>query len=441
MVAEASFGLQYEGPPGYLHGGMSGLLMDQMLGTAAIAAGRWGMTAHLELDYRGPVPLDTPVVLRAWVAQEHGRRTTMAGSIAPAAEPERVLVEVTGVFVTPREDALADLLRRGGRRLRAAPPAAPGHRRHRAGRRTHRDRRRAVRPGPPARSAGQVLLALREELAEADPAERKAEGDRRSQRATSPPSSPLPRPQDDRVLSEEAVDDTAPPLTADRVWIVDPLDGTREFSEPGRALRLGGARGAVGARGRGRGRRPDGGRGRAAGAGARCSPPTRRRSCRRCLPGRCGWRCPGPAHRRSPGPPRLALGAVLVPLGSAGYKAMAVVRGEADAYVHAGGMHQWDSAAPVAVARAAGLFTARLDGSPLVYNGADTWLPDLVVCRPELADRVLSAVHSPLTAPPAAADQPLHQADQQRHPEEPAPRPRGYPGTQRGPERGVQARG
>ncbi|GAA4332094.1 PaaI family thioesterase [Klenkia terrae] len=107
VVAEASFGLQYEGPPGFLHGGMSGLLMDQMLGTAAIRAGRWGMTAHLELDYRGPVPLDTPVVLRGWVAEEHGRRTTMAGSIALAAEPERVLVEVTGVFVTPREDTLA----------------------------------------------------------------------------------------------------------------------------------------------------------------------------------------------------------------------------------------------------------------------------------------------------------------------------------------------
>ncbi|SDP63172.1 Thioesterase superfamily protein [Klenkia soli] len=107
VVAEASFGLQYEGPPGFLHGGMSGLLMDQMLGTAAIRAGRWGMTAHLALDYRGPVPLDTPVVLRAWVAEEHGRRTTMAGSIALAADPDRILVEVSGVFVTPREDKLA----------------------------------------------------------------------------------------------------------------------------------------------------------------------------------------------------------------------------------------------------------------------------------------------------------------------------------------------
>jgi 3'(2'), 5'-bisphosphate nucleotidase len=87
-----------------------------------------------------------------------------------------------------------------------------------------------------------------------------------------------------------------------------------------------------------------------------------------------------------------ALGGVLVPLGSAGYKTVAVARGEADAYVHAGGMYQWDSAAPVAVARAAGLTTCRLDGSPLVYNDPDPWLPDLVVCRPELAARVLAAV-------------------------------------------------
>jgi 3'(2'), 5'-bisphosphate nucleotidase len=86
------------------------------------------------------------------------------------------------------------------------------------------------------------------------------------------------------------------------------------------------------------------------------------------------------------------LGAELVPLGSAGYKTVAVARGEADAYVHAGGMYQWDSAAPVAVAVAAGLTACRLDGSPLVYNDPDPWLPDLVVCRPELAARVLAAV-------------------------------------------------
>ena len=82
----------------------------------------------------------------------------------------------------------------------------------------------------------------------------------------------------------------------------------------------------------------------------------------------------------------------LVALGSAGYKTLAVVRGEVDAYVHAGGMYQWDSAAPVAVARAAGLTACRLDGSPLVYNSPEPWLPDLVVCRPELAEPILAAV-------------------------------------------------
>jgi 3'(2'), 5'-bisphosphate nucleotidase len=87
-----------------------------------------------------------------------------------------------------------------------------------------------------------------------------------------------------------------------------------------------------------------------------------------------------------------ALGAELVPLGSAGYKTVAVARGEADVYVHSGGQYQWDSAAPVAVARAAGLTTTRLDGSPLVYNAPDPWLPDLVVCRPELAERVRRAL-------------------------------------------------
>ena len=84
--------------------------------------------------------------------------------------------------------------------------------------------------------------------------------------------------------------------------------------------------------------------------------------------------------------------AELVPLGSAGYKTVAVARGEVDAYVHSGGQYQWDSAAPVAIARASGLTTCRLDGSPLIYNDHDPWLPDLIVCRPELADRILDAI-------------------------------------------------
>ena len=81
-------------------------------------------------------------------------------------------------------------------------------------------------------------------------------------------------------------------------------------------------------------------------------------------------------------------------MGSAGAKAMAVVLGEADIYVHDGGMHQWDSAAPVAVARAAGLHTSRIDGSPFVYNQRETWLPDLIICRPEFVEPVMKALWS-----------------------------------------------
>ncbi|MEX3648762.1 inositol monophosphatase family protein, partial [Mycolicibacterium porcinum] len=87
---------------------------------------------------------------------------------------------------------------------------------------------------------------------------------------------------------------------------------------------------------------------------------------------------------------REALDGTLVEMGSAGAKVAAVVRGVADVYVHAGGQYEWDSAAPVAVARAAGLHTSRIDGSRLVYNSADPTLPDLIVCRPELAERVLA---------------------------------------------------
>ena len=89
-----------------------------------------------------------------------------------------------------------------------------------------------------------------------------------------------------------------------------------------------------------------------------------------------------------------ALDAELVPMGSAGAKTMAIVQGIADVYAHAGGQYQWDSCAPVAVARAAGLHTSRLDGSPLVYNERDPYLPDLLVCRPELAERVIEAARS-----------------------------------------------
>jgi 3'(2'), 5'-bisphosphate nucleotidase len=190
------------------------------------------------------------------------------------------------------------------------------------------------------------------------------------------------RPQD-VIFSEEAPDDLGR-LDVERVWIVDPLDGTREYREPGRhdwAVHV--ALWSVGE----------------LTAAAVALPAL----------GELLVTEPAPRVPASPGgpvriavsrtrPPALAaavaeaLGGELVPLGSAGYKAVAVARGEVDAYLHAGGLHQWDSAAPVAVARAAGLTTCRIDGTPLVYNQADPSLPDLVVCRPELADRVLAAV-------------------------------------------------
>lgn len=106
--AEATLGLPYEGPPSYLHGGMSGLFMDQLLGAAAIAAGLWGMTARLEIDYRRPVPLQAPLVFRAGVTENAGRKCIVTGTIAQAAEPDRPLVEARGVFVMPRTEVAAE---------------------------------------------------------------------------------------------------------------------------------------------------------------------------------------------------------------------------------------------------------------------------------------------------------------------------------------------
>ena len=143
VVAEVTLGLAYEGPPSYVHGGMSALFMDQLLGAAAIADGLWGMTAHLELDYRRPVPLQTPLVLRARVAENVGRRCVVTGTIATASAPDTVLVEARGVFVTPRAGEGGGLLRGDHRRLRGAPTARPAHR---------RDRRRAGLTGRHARA-------------------------------------------------------------------------------------------------------------------------------------------------------------------------------------------------------------------------------------------------------------------------------------------------
>ena len=186
---------------------------------------------------------------------------------------------------------------------------------------------------------------------------------------------------DDGLLSEERQCDGAR-LTKSRVWIIDPVDGTREYGE-GRsdwavhvALAINGIAtiGAVAL----------------PGLGVTLSSAT---------PGP-----PPPANK----PPILvvsrtrpaaeavavasALDGILLPMGSAGAKAMAVVRGEADIYLHTGGQHEWDSCAPVAVAAAHGLHVSRADGRPLIYNQADTFMPDLLICRPELAGRVLDLV-------------------------------------------------
>jgi acyl-coenzyme A thioesterase PaaI-like protein len=106
VVERATLGVAYEGPPGFVHGGMSSLLMDQMLGSAAADAGVWGMTAHLELDYRDPVPLETPIELRARVVENSGRKSVIAGTLALADAPDRILVEARGVFVLPRPELI-----------------------------------------------------------------------------------------------------------------------------------------------------------------------------------------------------------------------------------------------------------------------------------------------------------------------------------------------
>ncbi len=192
----------------------------------------------------------------------------------------------------------------------------------------------------------------------------------------------------DAILSEEAADDPAR-LSADRVWIIDPLDGTREFGEPGRtdwAVHV-----ALWERGD-----------LTAGAVAlpaqsvvlsTAEPP----------------KAPVPPAPQD-GPLRLVvsrtrppefvttlageLGADVIPLGSAGAKAAAVIVGDADAYVHSGGQYEWDSAAPVAVARAAGLHTSRIDGSELAYNSEHPSVPDILICPVRLADELLHAIRS-----------------------------------------------
>ena len=221
------------------------------------------------------------------------------------------------------------------------------------------------------------------------------------------------RPED-AVLSEEGKDDLAR-LAADRVWIVDPLDGTREFGEPGRtdwavhvALWERGdlVAGAVALPAQGvvlSTADPD-----VARAPAAKTPDSESELPR-------GLRLIVSRSRPPAFVQQLAadIDAVLVPMGSAGAKAASVIRGQADAYVHGGGQYEWDSAAPVAVARAAGLHASRIDGSALAYNQASVSIPDILICPTMLAPQLLAAIAraSAAIAPVPASPRPATSSD------------------------------
>jgi 3'(2'), 5'-bisphosphate nucleotidase len=234
-----------------------------------------------------------------------------------------------------------------------------------------------------AGDAGRLLLDLRVRSVarNGDPTVLRAEGDRQSHELLV--AALAKEAPGDAVLSEEGKADPAR-LDAERVWIVDPLDGTREFGEPPRSdwavhVALVVDRRAV------------------AGAvalpalelvlGTHPAPP----------PPAAMQDAPKVVVSRTR-PPASALALAdalkgeLVEMGSAGAKAMAVVRGEVDVYAHSGGQYEWDSCAPAAVAAAAGLHVSRIDGSELRYNNPDPYLPDLLICRPELAAACLAAL-------------------------------------------------
>ncbi|MCY4279496.1 MAG: 3'(2'),5'-bisphosphate nucleotidase CysQ [Acidimicrobiaceae bacterium] len=234
-----------------------------------------------------------------------------------------------------------------------------------------------------AREAGELLLGLRAQLGARgiDGPDLGSQGDRRAHELLAQRLAAA-RPGD-AVLSEEG-DDDGSRLGAERVWVIDPLDGTDQYCWPPRAdwavhvalvidHRPVAAAVALPALGR---------------LFSTADPPAapeRRDGPARMVVSRNGpsWQACVVAD---------ALDAEMIPLGSAGAKAMAVVSGAADAYVHAGGQYEWDSCAPAAVAESAGLATSRIDGSPLRYNQPDPYLPDLVICRPELAEAVLHAL-------------------------------------------------
>jgi 3'(2'), 5'-bisphosphate nucleotidase len=267
-----------------------------------------------------------------------------------------------------------------------------------------------------AEEAGRGLLELRARGFSDEPDTLRKAGDRLSHEFCV--AELARRRPGDAVLSEEGADDPAR-LTAERVWIVDPLDGTREFGEPGRTdwavhvalwerREADGAgdltAGAVALPAQGRVLStldpPPPADGSAGGAGddaAGSSGPA------------AGSFWPGLSQPDAPTgrlrivvsrtrAPRFVLdiseliNAELLPWGSAGAKVAAVVYGEADAYIHGGGFYEWDTAAPVAVARAAGLHASRIDGSALAYNQVDVLMPDILVCRPALAGSLLQAI-------------------------------------------------
>lgn len=229
-----------------------------------------------------------------------------------------------------------------------------------------------------ADEAGQLLY----DLQKSGQFDGKALGDEGDRRANALLCEALRRARPDDALLSEEEKDSLDRCAVERVWIIDPLDGTREYSE-GRsdwavhvALAVGGV--AV--------------------SGAVALP---------ALGVTLGSDNPatlGAAHtplrmlvsRTRPAPEAVAvaniLGAELVPMGSAGAKAMAVVCGEADIYLHTGGQYEWDNCAPVAVAQAAGLHCSRVDGAPMRYNMPNPYLPDLLICRPELVPDIMAAL-------------------------------------------------
>jgi 3'(2'), 5'-bisphosphate nucleotidase len=238
-------------------------------------------------------------------------------------------------------------------------------------------------------AAGRVLMALRDEIGFDDPKLLRDEGDRTAHVLLMQLLAEQ-RP-DDAVLSEEGLDGKER-LGARRVWIVDPLDGTREFGEPGRtdwAVHVALIEDGV----------P---------VAAAVALPARDMVMTTFPPEIRPAREPGRLRlvvSRSHTPREAVvvaqeLDAELVYMGSAGAKTMAVVLGDADAYVHVGGQYEWDSAAPVGVALAAGLRATRVDGSPLLYNRENPWLPDQIVCRPDLHDAIVSAVRSAAATTP-----------------------------------------